>query len=493
MQVTENLNEGLKRELKVVLGQDELTGKLDARLDEVKSQVRINGFRPGKVPINHIKKLYGRSIMAEVVQQAVNESSQQALDERSERPAYQPEVAFADDEAHMEAVMDGSGDLTFTMSFEVVPQFEVLDFSELELERKVAKVEDEHIQESLDSLASQYRDFEPRPEGEKAQTGDRVTIDFVGKIDGEVFEGGSQENAPLELGSNSFIPGFEEQLVGAKTGDQVQVEVSFPAEYGVEELAGKPAVFDVTVKEVAAAVESTIDDAFATRLGFEDLSKLREAVTEQIGKEFDMISHAQLKRQLLDKLDETYKFDLPQRLVDQEFENVWQQVTQELQNAGKTFEDEDTTEEEARAEYTAIAERRVRLGLLLGEVGEKAQVNVSDEEVNRALMERLRQYPGQEKQVYDYYQQHPEALLELRGPIFEQKVVDHITENAKVTEKQVSKEELFRDPEDEVEEKPKAAKKKTAAKKSESKKAPAKKKAPKKASGADKDEGAATE
>lgn len=480
MEVTESLNEGLKRELKVILAANELSDKMDERLSELKSQVRINGFRPGKVPVGHIKKLYGRSVMAEVVQQAVTDSSQKALEDRSERPAYQPEVAFSEDEAEMEAVMDGNGDLAFTMSFEVVPHFEVEDFSGLELERKVTKVEDAHISESLADLAKQHRDFVPRAANAKAVLGDRVTIDFVGKIDGVAFEGGSQENAPLELGSNSFIPGFEDQLAGTKVDDQLEVNVSFPEEYGVEELAGKPAVFDVTVKEVAEAVDANPDDEFASRLGFENLGKLREAIAEQIEKEFEMVSHAQLKRQLLDKLDEAYKFDLPQRLVDQEFEQIWQQVTQELEGAGKTFEDEDTTEDDARAEYQGIAERRVRLGLLLGEIGEKAEVSVSDEEVNRAMMERLRQYPGQEKQIYEYYQQNPQALLELRGPIFEQKVVDHISENAKVTETSVSKEELFRDPEDEVEEKPKTAKKSTA-KKAAKPEDEAKEAAPKKA------------
>ena len=466
MQVTESLNEGLKRELKVVLSVSELSEKMDERLNELKSQVRLNGFRPGKVPVSHIRKLYGRSIMAEVVQQAVSDSSQKALDDRSERPAYQPEIVLPEDQSEMESVMDGGGDLAYTMAFEVVPAFEVEDFSSLKLKKKVADVEDGNIDEQLGELAKQYRDFEPRDAKAKAEQGDRVMIDFIGRIDGEPFEGGSQEGAPLELGSNSFIPGFEEQLVGAKAGDSLDVNVSFPEDYGVEELAGKPAVFEVTVNEVAAAVEATVDDEFASKLGFEDLSKLREAIQSQIQQEFEMVSQAQLKRQLLDKLDEAYKFDLPERLVDQEFEQIWTQVTQELENSGNTFEDEDTTEDDARTEYRQIAERRVRLGLVLGEVGEKAGVSVSDEEVNRALMERIRQFPGQEKQVYEYYQENPQALLELRGPIFEQKVVDHISEQAKVTEQKVSKDELFRDPEDEVEEKPKSAKtKKSAAKK----------------------------
>lgn len=491
MQITESLNEGLKRELKVVLSVGELSEKMETRLNELKSQVRINGFRPGKVPVSHIRKLYGRSIMAEVVQQAVSDSSQEALEGRSERPAYQPEIALPDDQAEMETIMEGNGDLAYTMAFEVVPTFEVEDFSSLELEKRVAKVEEANVDEQLAELAKQYRDFEPRDAKSKAESGDRVTIDFIGRIDGEPFEGGSQENAPLELGSNSFIPGFEDQLVGTKSGDELDVKVSFPDEYGVEELAGKPAVFEVKVNEVAAPVDAKIDDDFAAKLGLEDLSKLKEAIEQQIQQEFEMVSQAQLKRQMLDKLDEAYKFDLPERLVDQEFEQIWAQVNQELENSGKTFEDEDTNEDDARAEYRTIAQRRVRLGLLLGEVGEKAGVSVSDDEVNQALMERLRQFPGQERQVYDYYQENPQALLELRGPIFEQKVVDHIAGQANVKEEQVSKEELFRDPEDEAEaeEKPKAkskAKKSVAKKETEdkpkkaAKKPAAKKAAPKK-------------
>ncbi len=474
MQVTESLNEGLKRELKVVLSVTELSEKMNVRLNELKSQVRLNGFRPGKVPVNHIRKLYGRSIMAEVVQQAVTDSSQEALEERSERPAYQPEIALPEDQGEMETIMEGNGDLAYTMAFEVVPAFEVEDFSSLELERRTAKVEDTHVDESLGDLAKQYRDFEPRGGKSKAELGDRVTIDFIGRIDGEPFEGGSQENAPLELGSNSFIPGFEDQLVGTKEGEKLDVTVSFPEEYGVEELAGKPAVFEVIVNEVAAPVEATLNDEFAAKLGFEDLSKLREAILQQIEKEFEMVSQAQLKRQLLDKLDEAYKFDLPERLVDQEFEQIWAQVTQELEKSEKTFEDEDTTEEDAREEYRGIAQRRVRLGLVLGEVGEKAGVSVADEEVNRALMERIRQFPGQEKQVYDFYQENPQALLELRGPIFEQKVVDHIAGQANVTDQEVSKDELFRDPEDEAEEKPKKAKAKKSTAKSETEAKPKK-------------------
>ena len=478
MEVTESLSEGLKRELKIVLAANELEDQLATRLNEIKGQVRLNGFRPGKVPVSHIRKIYGRSVMAEVVQQAVTDSSQKALDERSERPAYQPEISLPEDQDKMESVIEGEADLSYTMAFEIVPEFEIQDFSALKLERPTTEVEDSHIDESIGQLTQQYREFEPRGEKDKAETGDRVIIDFVGRIEGDAFEGGSQEDAPLELGSNTFLPGFEDQLVGTKAGDEVTVKVSFPEEYGVEYLAGKPAEFEVKVKEVARPADAEVNEEFANRLGFEDLAKMREAISDRVAQEFDMVSKAQLKRQLLDKLDEVYEFALPQRLVDQEFEQIWEQVTRELEQSEKTFEDEDTTEDEAREEYRGIAERRVRLGLVLGEIGEKSDVSVSDEEVNRALMERIRQYPGQEKQVYDFYQQNPQALLELRGPIFEQKVVDYIVEQADVTDKKVSKDELFKDPEDEAEEKPKKA---SAKKKAPAKKAPAKKPAAKKA------------
>lgn len=472
MDVTETQNDGLKRELKVVFAANELEGKLVERLSELKSQARINGFRPGKVPVGHLRKLYGRSVMAEVVQQTVTDSTQQILEERSERPAYQPEIALSEDQEEMEGVMAGQKDLAYTVAFEVIPQIEIQEFSGFKLDKQVAEVADEHIDEALQEMAKQQRNFEPRSGAGKAKMGDQVTIDFVGMIDGEPFDGGSAEGAPLELGSNSFIPGFEEQLVGVKADDNKKVEVAFPDDYQVDELAGKPAVFDVTVKEVAAPADVVVDDEFATRMGLESLEKLREAIKEQITREFGMVSGAQLKRQLLDRLDEAYSFDLPEKLVEQEFEQIWRQVTQELEQNQRTFEDEDTNEDEAKVEYRTIAERRVRLGLLLGEVGEKHDISVSDDEVNQALMERVRQFPGQERQVYEFYQNNPQALLELRGPIFEQKVVDLITDQAEVSETKVSKEELYRDPDEDGDEASakKAPKKKPAAKKAAAKK-----------------------
>ena len=447
MEIVESVNEGLKRELKVVIPAAELEDRLSNRLNEIKGQVRLNGFRPGKVPVAHLRKTYGRSVMAEVVQETVTQSSQKALEDRDERPAFQPEISFTEDADEIEQVMSGKADLSYTMAFEVIPPVDLIDFSTLSLEKPVCEVGDTHIEEAMQRIASSQRDFEAKDGA--AETGDRVTIDFVGKIDGEAFEGGSAEDAPLELGSNSFIPGFEDQLVGAKAGDSVEVKVTFPADYGADNLAGKDAVFDVTVKEVAAPKDVEINDELASRLGMENLEKLREAVKEQVENEFNQVSKAKLKRAMLDKLDEAHQFDLPEKLVDQEFEQVWHQVTHEMEHAKTTFEDEDTTEEAAREEYRKIAERRVRLGLVLGAVGEKNDITVSDEELNRGLMDRLRQFPGQEREVYDFYQKNPQALAEVRAPIFEQKVVDFISELADVKEVKVDQDELYRDPEDE--------------------------------------------
>ena len=478
MQVTESVNEGLKRELKIVVPATDLETRLTGRLTEIKGQVRLNGFRPGKVPVNHLRKTYGRSVMAEVVQDAVTETTQKVLDDRKEKPAFQPEISFAEDKDEIEQVMAGKADLSFTMAFEVIPPIEVADLSKLKLEKLKAEPTETEIDEALERIASSQRDFKEKDGA--SEDGDRVTIDFVGKIDGEPFDGGSAENAPLELGSNSFIPGFEDQLVGKKAGDEVEVKVTFPDEYGAEHLAGKDAVFDVKVNEVAGPVDVEIDDDFASRMGMENVEKLREAVKEQIEGEYEQMSKSKLKRTLLDELDAGHKFELPEKLVDQEFEQVWHQVTHEMEHAKRTFEDEGTTEDDARKEYKEIAERRVRLGLVLGAIGESGDIEVSEEEVNRALIERVRQFPGQEKEVYDFYQKNPQAVAELRAPVYEQKVVDFITELAQVSEKVVDREELYRDTDEdeaEVEAKPKAAKK------------PAKKPAAKKKAAAKKDEG----
>ena len=441
MQITETLSEGLKRELKVIIGADELDARLSAKLDELKDKVRLKGFRPGKVPVNHIKKVYGQSIMAEVVQEAVEESRAKALTDRDERPAFQPSITLPEDESAVKKVIDGGHDLEFTMAFEVLPKFELADLKTLKVERPVAEVSAEEIDKAIDRIRSANVIYEPK-DG-PAENADRVTLDFVGKIDGEPFEGGKGEDAQVVLGRGMFIPGFEESLEGAKPGEARTIKASFPENYQAAHLAGKAAEFDATIKEVAAPRLPEANDEFAKSLGLDSLAKLKDAVREQISKDYSEASRGKAKRSLLDALDEAHTFDLPPSLVDSEFEAIWRDVTQHLERAKKSFEDEDTTEEKARDEYRTMAERRVRLGLVLSEIGQRNEIKVTDEEVRRAIMQRAQRFPGQERQVIEFYRKNPNALLELRMPIFEDKVVDFALELADVDEKKVTPEELF--------------------------------------------------
>ncbi|MFO1123278.1 MAG: trigger factor [Hyphomicrobiales bacterium] len=440
MQVTETLSSGLKREYKVVVNAAELDRELNAKLADLSKRANIKGFRPGKVPVPHLKRVYGKSAMAEVVQKTIDDKSKALLEEKKLKPAYQPEVKLTENEAEVNAVMDGKGDLAFSLSFEVVPDFEVQDHSGLELVKHVVQVTEEQIAETLKRFSSQSKTFEEKQDA--AATGDQLTINFVGRIDGKDFEGGTADDVQLELGSNQFIPGFEEQLVGAKAGEDRTVKVIFPESYGVAELAGKPAEFAVKVTKVEAPKEAPVDEDFAKKMGFEDLSKLRDTIKDRLSQEFAQMTAMKLKRDVLDALDKIYTFELPTRLVEAEFNGIWNALTNEMKRAGKTFADENTTEEEAQKEYRAIAERRVRLGLVLGTLGEKEGIQVNEQELQQALMNRMRQFPGQEKQVMDYYRKNPAALVELRGPIFEQKVVDLIVSRAKVDEKTVTKEDL---------------------------------------------------
>jgi trigger factor len=440
MQVTETLSAGLKREYKVVVNQAELDQELNAKLVDLSKRANIKGFRPGKVPVHHLKRIYGKSAMAEVVQNTIDSRSKALLEEKKLKPAYQPEVKLPEDQAEVEAIMDGKGDLAFSVALEIIPEFEVKDHSGLELTRHVVEVSEDQIEETLKRISSQSKNFEDK-DGPAAQ-GDRVTINFVGTIDGTAFEGGTAEDVSLEIGSGQFIPGFEDQLVGAKAGDELTVNVTFPADYGVAELAGKPAEFATKLTKVEAAQETSINDDFAKKMGFEDLAKLKDTIKERMGAEFAQMTTMKLKRDVLDALDKEYTFELPEKLVDAEFKGIWNALTGEMNRSGKSFADENTTEEDARKEYRAIAERRVRLGLVLGTMGEKEGVAVTEQELQNALMNRMRQFPGQEKMVIDYYRKNPGAMMELRGPIFEQKVVDAIVARAKVAEKTVSKDEL---------------------------------------------------
>ena len=440
MQVTETQNSGLKRGFQVVVSAADLSKQAEAKLKDMAAKAQIKGFRPGKVPVDHLKRLYGKSVMAEVIQSTVDEHSRSVFADRKLKPAYQPEVKLPEAEGEVNAVFEGKQDLSFSVEAEVIPDFELKDATGLALTKHIVEPGDAHIGESLDRLATSYKSWETK--NGSAQTGDRVTIGFEGKIDGVAFEGGKGDEIPLEIGSNQFIPGFEDQLVGKSAGDVLTIKVTFPESYGVANLAGKPAEFETKVNLVESSKAALVDDEFAKKVGFEDLGKLREMVKSGLEREFGRMTAMKLKRDVLDALDKQYAFDLPEKLVEAEFNGIWGALSNEMAKAGKSFADEDTTEEEARTEYKAIAARRVRLGLVLGTMGEKEAIQVNEQELQQALMARVRQFPGQEKQVYDHYRKNPGALIELRGPIFEQKVVDHIVSKATVADKTVSKEEL---------------------------------------------------
>jgi trigger factor len=447
MQVTETLNSGLKREIKVTVPASDMEAKLMQRLTDVKDKVRIKGFRPGKVPVQHLRKVYGKSFMAEVVNEILSSSTREIITERGEKAAMQPEVKMTEDEKEAEKILAGGADFEFELTYEVIPAIEIQDLAGIKVTRKVYDVPESEIEDQVKKVAESTRSYEPK-EG-AAEDGDRVTIDFVGKLDGEEFAGGKGEDQQLVLGSKSFIPGFEDQLVGAKVGEDKTITVTFPADYGAANLAGKEASFDVKVKEVAKPGELELNDETAKSLGLESIDRLREIVKGQIESQYGQMTRQKVKRELLDQLDASYKFEAPSKLVDAEFNNIWAQVNRDLESAGRTFADEETTEEEARAEYMRLAERRVRLGLVLAEIGEKASVQVSDDELQRALFESVRRVPaGQQQQVFDFYKNNPSALANLRAPLFEEKVVDHLLSTVNVTDTSVSREELMAEDDD---------------------------------------------
>ena len=445
MQVTETLAEGLKHEFQISVPASDLDAKADAKLVELKDKVRLNGFRPGKVPVSHLKKVYGRSVMAETVEQTIRDTNSQIFTERGFRLATEPKVTMPTEEKAVENILTGKSDLTYTVSIEVVPAIELADFKSFSVEKPVVDVTDKEIDEGVQRIADQNRPYAAKGEGAKAESGDRVTISFKGTINGTPFEGGTSENIPVVIGSNSFIPGFEEQLIGMSVGETRTLKLSFPNNYGNQTLAGQPAEFETTATLIEAPQETVVDDEFAKTLGLESLDKLKEVLRERLQSEFASVTRQKVKRALLDRLDETHRFDAPPSLVDEEFNLMWNSIKAEMESAGKTFADENTTEEAAREEYRKIADRRVRLGLVISEIGEKNKITVTDDEVSRAVIERARQMPGREKEVWDYYRNNPNALAQLRAPIYEDKVVDFILELAKVTEKKTTREELFKD------------------------------------------------
>ncbi|MBV9288151.1 MAG: trigger factor [Hyphomicrobiales bacterium] len=457
MQVTETLSQGLKREYDILLPASDLKEKLNGQLADLKTKVRIKGFRPGKVPVEHLRRVYGKSVMADVVQEAIASANKKIVDDNGLRLAREPKVELPQDKETLEAALEARGDFTFKVALEVLPSFEIGDFSQIELERPTAEVEEAEIELGLERLAHERRKHVDKPEGAKAEDRDRVTVDFHGTIKGAPFEGGEGKDIQVTLGMGAFLPGFEEQLIGVAVGEKRTIQATFPEAYAVRALAGQTADFDVTVKAVAAPEALVIDDDFAKGLGAESLEKLKAMIRDRVAADYARASREKIKRQLLDKLDALYSFELPEGLVNQEFDSIWAQVMREQQASGRSFADENTTEEAARADYRRIAERRVRLGLLLAEVGARGGVKVSDEEMTQALVARARLFPGQEKQVWDYYRNNAQALAELRAPIYEEKVVDHILGLAKVAERKVSKDELMRPIDDELPTAPVAA------------------------------------
>jgi trigger factor len=432
MQVTELAADGLKRQFKIVVPAADLSAKVDERLVEIARTAQIPGFRRGKVPVSLLKKQYGQALFGEAVEQAVNSSTAKAIEDRGLKPALQPRVDLKQ--------LEEGKDVEFEVAVEILPEIGKLDFSDIELERLRAAVPEKDIDEAIERIAKANREQRPVDPPRPAQKGDAIKIDFVGSVDDKEFPGGAAQDYTLELGSGSFIPGFEDQLVGAEVGKAVDVKVTFPADYGNAELAGKEAVFKCTVKEIREHVDKPADDELAKKNNFENLEAMRKAVGERIEQDYGRISRSLIKRQLLDKLAEQHKFAVPEGLVENEFNAIWQRI-EEAKKAGQKLEDD---EEKMRKEYRDIAERRVRLGLLLADVGRSNSIDVTPEELNQAVMREAMRYPGQERQVLEFYTKNAELKAQLRAPIFEEKTVDFVLELAKVTEKSVTPEELLK-------------------------------------------------
>jgi trigger factor len=442
MQVTETLNEGLKRKLSVTIPAADLNTRLDVKLEELKGQANIKGFRPGKVPLSYIRKQFGRSAMSEVMTDAINTTVSDTLDKRKERAAAQPKVDLPDDQAVINDVLDGKADLAFEVEYEVLPPVTLMKLDGIKLNKPVIDITEEEVTAEVNRVFAQNRGYTDKGDEGVVENGDRLGLSFVGKIKGKPFDGGTSDHAHLTVGSGEFIPGFEEQLIGMKKGETREIEVTFPKDYQSEELAGKKAQFEVTILHVDGPNQGDLDDEFAQRLGVENVEALRTAVKSQMESALASMSRQHVKRQILDALDDGHKFDVPAQLVDAEFNTIWQRVEHEVQSHGRSFEDEGTTEEAAREQYRKIAERRVRLGLVVAEIGNQNEVNVTEEEHQQALIAEVRRFPGQEQQVYDYYRKNPQALAGLRAPVFENKVVDFVAEKGEVTDKKMTREEL---------------------------------------------------
>ena len=449
MQVTETKSEGLSREFKVALPANEIEEKISHRLKELARTAQMPGFRPGKVPVSVLRKKYGPSVLGEVLERAVNDSSQQALAEKGLRPAMQPQIEITSFE-------DG-GDLEYTIGVELLPEIKPVDFSKIKLERLIPKTDDAAMEKTLADIAAAQGDSAAIKDDRETKTGDVLVIDFLGQVGGEEFAGGKAEGYELTLGSGTFIPGFEEQLIGVKVGDKIEVKVKFPDNYGAAELSGKDAVFDVTVNELKETVPSAIDDELAKKVGMENLEALKKSIREEQESEFNEMSRMILKRALLDELSAAHDFEIPEKLLDREFDTIWKQFEEQRKkdkDAGQGSEEK--TDDEHKKDFREIAERRVRLGLLLSEVGRANNVQISQEDVNSQLMAEARRHPGREKEVMEHYKNNPEAMEELSAPLYEEKVVNFILEQASITEKTATKDELIKTMEDEAAGKPKA-------------------------------------
>jgi trigger factor len=441
MQVVEKSNEGLSRVYGVTVPVADLTEAFDARVAEIAPTLNVKGFRPGKVPTAHVKRLYGKALMSEVVEKTISESTEKVLADHKVRPAGDPSLTPDGD---LDLVIDGKADLAYEIAVEVMPEFEPIDPATLSLSRPVYTPADKEVDEAVDELAKQNRTYETKTgKTVKAKDGDMVVIDFVGKLDDVAFDGGTAEDAELVLGSGQFIPGFEEQLVGAKPGDDVTVNVTFPEDYQAEHLKGKAVVFAVKIKDIKGAVDSKADDAFAERLGLENLEKLRELLKSNLEEQYAGASRFKLKRALLDQLDEKHDFLLPPKMVEAEFANIWAQVEQDKTAGSLPPEDAEKTDEQLKTEYRKIAERRVRLGLVLAEIGRANNVQVTDQELAEAMRREAMRYGAQAQQIFDLFRQNANAQAQLRAPIFEDKVVDLIVGKAKVKDKKVSKDDLM--------------------------------------------------
>jgi len=439
-QVTVTASEGLKREFKVTIGRDDIAKRTDSKLVELGAKVRMPGFRPGKIPLPLLRKQYGKAILGEVLEETVNEIAQQTMSEHSLRPALQPKI-------DIKTFEDGQ-DLEYTMSIEVMPEVDPGDFSAISVEKLTVDVDDARLAEGLDRIAKGQRAFTPIETPRGAEIGDVVVVDFVGRLDGKVFEGGEGKDLQIELGAGTLLPDFENALVGANAGDTRTFPVAFPADYRNTELAGKTAEFEATVKEIRVAEPVAIDDELAKKLGLQTLDELKDALKKQYEQEYTQLSRTRLKRGLLDEMSKRYDFEVPAGLVDLEFSQIWDQVIKDAGSEEAAAAAENKTVDEVKAEYRKIAERRVRLGLVLSEVGLRNKIEVTPDEVTRAMIEEARRFPGQERKVMEFYQKTPEALQRLRAPLYEDKVVDFVLELAKVSERTVSLDEMMKEPEE---------------------------------------------